>query len=268
MKATERHKLKEDKFAQSVLAATAWARAHQKKIVLVCAALAAIAAGLVWRHVNARNAEAAAARMLAEVRLKARGVAWLETPEREKSLRDVVSMCDTIAQNYPDARAGRLALFEAARTLNEAGQHKEAVSYFEKTLERADSVPGLAMLARYGLAEALEASGDVRGAIEVYGQIRSRVSQERGVQIAWDLGRCYEALGDTARAREEYRRAVESGRGTTWAELAAFRLQAMTASPAPSAPPTEAPAGSTPPLSPAPENSAAEGRLTGPESNK
>jgi len=230
MKARERHRLKEDKFAQTMIAAAAWVRDHRRPLLLACVGVAAVVAAVTWRIASRRNAELAAAEILAEVRTKARGVAWQDAAEKERGVRDVVSLCDMVAQNYPQTSAATLALFEAARTLAEAGQHKDAALYFRKTIERAGKLPGLARLARFGLAQSLEASGDVRAAIEEYSRLQSDPDSPGAAEAAWDLGRCYETLGDLAEAREQYGRAVERGRGTAWADLAAFRLQSLAAS--------------------------------------
>ena len=244
MKASERHRLKQDKYVQAMTRAVAWGRRNQKSIA-VAVAIAVLAAALsIWLGVAHRAVEALARELLTEAEAKAQ-MALFEKPDLQaKAVNDVVSRCEMIAADYPKSAAARLALLEAAQLLARSKRAGEAVPYFERALKLSGRLAGLTALARRGLAEALEESGKLRKAIAQYRMLAAEEVSPEAVRANWDIGRCHETLGEADQAAEHYRKAADYGGASTWAKLARSRLSRLLekeVSPSPS--PGKAPAG-------------------------
>jgi tetratricopeptide (TPR) repeat protein len=123
------------------------------------------------------------------------------------------------------------ALAEAAELLMAGGQPAKAAGYFERIVEMPGAPAGMKMLARRGLAASFEESGDVEKAIAQYLALAEASSAQEAVEADWDAGRCYELLKDSENAKSFYRKAVESGGDSKWAELARFRVESLARGP-------------------------------------
>ena len=244
MKASERHKLKHDKYADTVAKSIEWAREHRTRLLVGIAVVLFACAVATWLTLSRQSAEQAAGDLLSEVRNKAYIVSFLLEKTDEKTITEVVASCDQIATDYPRTQAAPLALLRAGQVLNQTGRPDEAVSFFVRALELADNRPGTAALGRRGLAEALEQSGKLKEAIANYQMLIASDGSPTDAQVRWDIARCYERLGETDKARGLYGKILTDTPDTLWAELARFRIE-RAASPS-------APEASKPPLSPTP----------------
>lgn len=237
MKASKRHELKHDIFAETVIRLGAGITKYHKLILLVVIVVAIAVTAIVWTVSVREQAEADARVQLAAARTQVRH-ALAETGEKqEKAVSEALAMLEAVAADHADTPAAPLALIEAAHLLITQEKPKEAVPYFRKTLAAAGDTPGLATLAHRGLAQALEASGDIEAALEQYQAIRDNAAAAERIQAAWDIGRCHETLKQPAKASAAYQTCKDLGGNTTWGKLADARLQALTApSPNPKSP--------------------------------
>jgi tetratricopeptide (TPR) repeat protein len=226
VKASERHRLKHDKYAESVVEGLAWAQRHQNLIAVVIVAVLVIFGGtlyLKWTRQTSRNS---AADILADVEAQGQR-ALLEDPEkRPDEVSQVLSRYDSLASSYPETSSARVGLVQAGDLLVKSGRPADAISYYDRAMAAAGKGP-IAGLARRGKAVALEASGDYRKAIEHYSYFADDSTTLEGVQANWNIGRCYELLGETDQARAYYEKAAQYGEDSDWAELARFRLSEL-----------------------------------------
>ena len=70
MKASERHRLKHDAYADTVYKVVAWAKENQTQIFSVLAVVLILGVGAVWIIISRQTANAAAQALLAEVEVK------------------------------------------------------------------------------------------------------------------------------------------------------------------------------------------------------
>jgi len=224
MKPSRRRRLKQDPYIAALARLAAWARAHRKPLIAGLAAAGLAALMVLWLRASRLAAEAAARDLLAEVDLQAQAVLFEKPERRPAAIQDLLRLCDSVAEDYSHTSAAPLALLRAAQVLVRVGRAEEAVPYFERAAALARPWPGLLAQTRRGLAEALEESGQVRKAIPRYEQLAQDAGPTEQAHAFWDLGRCYEALGEKERAVEFYRKAVNLGAGSMWQELAGFRL--------------------------------------------
>jgi len=224
VKRSERHRLKHDVYADRVVHLAVWARLHQTQLLVGVAAVLFIAASVVWVTLSHHSAEEAALEILAEVETRARAAVFAKPAEQADAVKDVAARCDLLAADHPNSDATPLALLRAGMLYCLIGRAREAVPYFERALELGDDRPGLAGLARRGLAEALEASAKYRQAIEQYRLLVEDGAGATRAQVNWDIGRCYDQLGEPDQAESFYTKAVQDGGDSGWADLARSRL--------------------------------------------
>ena len=244
MKASERHKLKHDKYADTVAKAAEWAREHRTQLLVALAVVLLACTVATWLTLSRQSAEQTAGDLLSEVRNKAYIVSFMLEKTDEETISEVVAGCDQIATDYPRTEAAPLALLRAGQVLNQTGRPDEAVSFFRRALELADNRSGTVALARRGLAEALEQSGKLKEAIANYQMLISSDGSPTDAQALWDIARCHERLEETDKARDLYGKILTDSPDTLWAELARFRIERTAAASAPEV--------SEPPLSPTP----------------
>ncbi len=117
---------------------------------------------------------------------------------------------------------GNYALFYAARAQQRLGRTTDALRTF-RLIQQRDVAGYLRDAAAIGEAEALEASGDHPGAVQVY----ERLLKERPIgtaDVLMGLGREAEAAGDRARAIEAYSAVYYDFPTSEVAQLARARL--------------------------------------------
>ena len=225
MKASERHRLKHDKYADTVAKSVEWAREHRTRLLVALAVVLLACAFATWLTLSRQSAERAAGDLLSEVREKAYIVSFMLEKTDEKTISEIVAGCDRIATDYPRTKAAPLALLRAGQVLNQTGRPDEAASFFRRALELADNRPGTVALARRGLAEALEESGKPKEAIANYRMLIAGDGSPADAQAKWDIARCHERLGETDKARDLYGKILTDSPDTPWAELARFRIE-------------------------------------------
>ena len=259
MKASERQRLKHDKYADTVVVGLGWARMHLATIVGVLVALVIVIVALSWWNASRRQAGQDALALLKEAQEKARQAVAAEPADKDRLVAQAVERLQQIAADYPSSDAAPLALLEAANTLSQAGKPVEAQPLYRKALQRAGKLGGLEALARQGLAVSLESEGKYADAIEEYRAFLEPAASPYAAKAHWDIGRCLEKLDRPQEAAAAYQQAVEFGGQSEWAELARFRLSHLAAGPAisaaPAAPTTSTVAATTttiPEISPAP----------------
>jgi tetratricopeptide (TPR) repeat protein len=213
-------------------------------VVAVVAAVVIIAGAVVW-IIHARiQAQHDAQTQFIECRMSAGRALQMKDEARAEAIKDALSHLDGLVKSYPDSEVAPQALLEAAELLAASGQQAKAAGYYERLVEMPGAPEGMKMLARRGWAESLEQSGDVEGAIVQYKALAEAKTPQEAVEANWDIGRCYELLKDPENAKSFYRKAVESGGESEWANLARFRIESLERDPAAQAA-TSAPATTT-----------------------
>ena len=227
MKASERHKLKHDKAAETMVGGLDWARHHQSVIIAVFIALVVIVFIAFSIASSRRQAAEQSAQLLEDARQLANSVLKARAQGGEGDVDAVVRQFEQIASDNPKSDMAAQALLAAGQLLLRAGSADQALPCLERAAAAAQRLPGLEAMARRGMAEALEAMGKPDGAIEQHMKFTTSSFDPEAVRAFWDIGRCYEELKDREKAEEFYTRAVQYGEKSEWAALAAFRLSEL-----------------------------------------
>jgi TolA-binding protein len=240
MKSTERHRLKENEVAYTVLRARENLEVYRKPIIagLVIVALAvAVAAGLVyWRqrvdtHARALLAEAMAVADAPVAAPPAPGTANPPAPQpgsypteqakHEAALQKFMVAADA----HPSSTAGVAARYHAAATLVALGRTKEAVQRYQEVVDRAGSSI-YADMARLGLANAQAAAGQYDTAINTYKELSGRKDGPLPVDgVLMQLGRTYARAGKLSDARQTFKRIVDEFPQSPYASLATREIE-------------------------------------------
>ena len=224
MKSTERHRLKQNEVASTVVRLTETYDAYKHQITIGLVAVAVIVAAVVgvvmWRAQTGSQAAA----MLADAMTAERAqVAPAPVPgatapapapagsyPTEKARNEAaLAKFMAVASGYPASDAGIAARYHAAAVLAALGRHAEAEQRYQEVVDRAGkSVYG--QMAKLGKAEAEVAAGKFDGAIAVYKALSADKEGELPVDgILMQLGRACDAAGKPADARQAFKRIVD-----------------------------------------------------------
>lgn len=168
---------------------------HGKKVLMGLVAVAAIVLIFVLRQRQAEQAEAEAARRLAQA-------------------GDPGSL-QRIATEYRTKPLGAQALFRLADLHYQAGRLAEAAAAYQELINNHAQHP-LIDTARLGLAAVSEAQGNFEAARDQYNQLASRPGSYAAIAGKIGLARCLEALGQIKQARQLYEELMPSVMGTPW----------------------------------------------------
>jgi len=225
MKATERHKLKENEFAKSVAHAKDVVQQRQGDItriaVVVLVLIVAVGGYTWWRTSKNSRANQALASALAVYETP---VVPVPPPapgspppvpqpgtfqsEQEKLDASLPKFLEA-ANAYPDSNAGIAARFHAAAILAAQGKHAEAEQRYKEVVDKAGNSI-YARTARLGMAESQVAQGKFDSAIAVYSELsRDTTSTLPLDSVLMHLGRAYARAGKKEEAIRSFTRVVD-----------------------------------------------------------
>jgi len=225
MKATERHKLKENEFAKSVAHAKDVVQQRQGDItriaVVVLVLIVAVGGYTWWRTSKNSRANQALASALAVYETP---VVPVPPPapgspppvpqpgtfqsEQEKLDASLPKFLEA-ANAYPDSNAGIVARFHAAAILAAQGKHAEAEQRYKEVVDKAGNSI-YARTARLGMAESQVAQGKFDSAIAVYSELsRDTTSTLPLDSVLMHLGRAYARAGKKEEAIRSFTRVVD-----------------------------------------------------------
>jgi tetratricopeptide (TPR) repeat protein len=222
MKAQERHQLKQNEFATTVVRVSETVRNNQQRIVLwivAAIAVAVIAGGWFWWRGKQRN-EAGAALASAMVvnqspiapaptvpgATQAPGTFTTTKARQEAAL----AAFQKVAAAYPSSPEGLAAASQAAAALYSLGRYADAEKAYGDVITRAGGMSVYGLPARLGLAQALAAQSKYDAAIKEYTDLaayRDGLLPVDGVLV--ELARTYVKAGKRADARATFKRVVD-----------------------------------------------------------
>lgn len=225
MKATERHKLKENEFAKSVAHAKDVVQHRQSDITKIALALLvlliAVGGYSWWRAAKDNRANQALASALAVYEMP---VVPVPPPapgspppvpqpgtfqsEQEKLDASLPKFLEA-ANGFPDSGAGIAARFHAAAILAAQGKHADAEQRYKEVVDKAGNSI-YARTGRLGMAESQVAQGKYDSAIAVYSELsRDTTSTLPLDSVLMYLGRAYARAGKKEEAIRSFTRVVD-----------------------------------------------------------
>ena len=128
-----------------------------------------------------------------------------------QKLNTAVPKLRAAADAYPDTAAGIQARYHLAASLAALGQQKEAITQFDEVVRRAGNDSLYGRMAQLGKAEAQFASGDTDAAIATWKELAAKKDANLPEDaILMQLGRAYQAKGNTADAKKTFSDIVDN----------------------------------------------------------
>jgi TolA-binding protein len=122
-----------------------------------------------------------------------------------QKLNAAVPKLRVAADAYPDTAAGIQARYHLAASLAALGQQKEAITQFDEVVRRAGNDSLYARMAQLGKADAQLSSGQTDAAIATWKELAAKKDANLPEDaILMQLGRAYQAKGNTAEAKKTF----------------------------------------------------------------
>ena len=226
MKRKQRHHLKENELAQTIVAARATIESRKGLVtgtLLAVLVVAAVAGGImVWqREGNARAQQALADAMVV---FNARVIPATPSPDKPGEVPAAATLGATgsyateaakltvalpklkaAADAYPDTEAGITARYHYASSLAALGRHTEAVQAFEEVARRAGDGSLYTRMAQMGKGDTQAHAGQLEAAIATWKELASSTDEELPKDaILMELGKAYQASGNQEKARKAF----------------------------------------------------------------
>ena len=231
MKRKERHHLKENDLAQSIIAAreAIEARKRQLTILLIAFVVVAVAVGgfAMWRQRTESQAQQLLgdamtvlnARVIpptakstepGEVPAAATFGAVGSYPSEAAKLTAALPKLKAAADAHPDTESGITARYHYAAALAALGRNQEAVQAFDEVTERAGADRLYGRMARMGKADTQMRAGQLDAAITTWKELAASNDQDLPKDaILIELAKAYAAQGNQEEARKTYTQLVD-----------------------------------------------------------
>ncbi len=248
MKRSERHRLKENEVALSVVRAREQFEEHKHEVIaigaLVCAIIVVVGGFFWWRHHNDTQSRAMLvdamsieqAQVVPPPAPPAPGQPANAAntppppgsfPTEQAKLGAALPRFMAVADAYPSTTAGIAARYHAAACLVVLGRTKEAIDQYKQVVDRAgNEIYG--DMARLGLAEAELQAHQYDAAISEYRGLSTKTTLPTDA-VLMQLGRAYAAAGRKPQAQQTFQRILDEFPQSQYAQVAKRELDAAKA---------------------------------------
>ena len=231
MKRKQRHHLKENELAQTIVAARQALIARRRQVTGILLALLVIAVVVGGISMWGQEDNTRAQRLLADamVIFNARVIPATPTSDAPGAVPAAATIGATgsyatefakltaalprlkaAADAYPETDAGITARYHYASSLAALGKHAEAVEAFDEVVGLAGSDSLYGRMARLGKADTQVRAGQLETAIATWRDLASSTDEELPKDaILMELGKAYQASGDQEEARKTFTQVVD-----------------------------------------------------------
>ena len=231
MKRKQRHHLKENELAQTIVAARQALIARRRQVTGILLALLVIAVVVGGVSMWGQGDNTRAQRLLADamVIFNARVIPATPTSDAPGAVPAAATIGATgsyatefakltaalprlkaAADAYPETDAGITARYHYASSLAALGKHAEAVEAFDEVVGLAGSDSLYGRMARLGKADTQVRAGQLETAIATWQDLASSTDEELPKDaILMELGKAYQASGDQEEARKTFTQVVD-----------------------------------------------------------
>jgi TolA-binding protein len=230
MKRTQRHQLKENELAQTLIAARE--AIEKRKALLTWITMALILVLLIgggvmtWRRQTSSRAEALLADAM--VTFNARVVPATASPEtpgevpaaatlgaagsyasEAAKLTAALPKLKAAADAYPDTESGITARYHYAGSLAALGKYDEAIKEFDEVARRAGTTSLYGRMSKLGKADTQARAGQTDAAIATWKELASSKDEDLPQDaILMELAKAYQAKGNEEEARKTFNQIV------------------------------------------------------------
>jgi tetratricopeptide (TPR) repeat protein len=248
MKTKHRRELKENEVAQLIAATREFAQEHGQQItaaiVIIAIAGAAALGFMAYRSRQQERGQDLLAQAMVVLNTAVVPVTASTNPgdapaaasigakgtfsTEAQKLNAAVPKLRAAADAYPDTPAGIQARYHLAASLAALGQQQEALKQFDDVIKRAgnDSIYG--RMAQMGKGDAQLAAGQPDAAIATWKELAAKKDANLPEDaILMQLGRAYQAKGNTAEAKKTFTEIVDNHPDSPYVTEARKELDVM-----------------------------------------
>lgn len=213
-----KRRLKEDKLLSTTAKLSIFLNQHWKEILSVIAGAIVVVGALLlyYNHTIGRNERAA--RLLGEARALFTEAASAQAQESQGKIESTIEEYEKAKAKFQEAsrKSGHgytigEALFYSARCSYQLGKYDDAISAFQKVLDKYPKSI-FAVYAQKGVGQCYEQFGGdeyLRKAIQQYDELSRYPETYVTLRAFTDKGRCYEKLGEWEQAIAVYKAIVD-----------------------------------------------------------
>jgi tetratricopeptide (TPR) repeat protein len=248
MKTKHRRELKENEVAQFVAATRAFTQEHGQRIttaiIAVAVLVAAVFAVMAYRNREQSQGQDLLAQAMVVLNTAVVPVTATSNPgdapaaatigakgtfsTEAQKLNAALPKLKAAAEAYPDTQAGIQARYHLASTLAALGQQKDAITQFDDVVKRAGGDSLYGRMAQLGKADAQSQAGEVDAAIATWKELAAKKDANLPEDaILMQLGRAYQAKGNTAEAKKTFTDIVDNHPESPYVADARKELESM-----------------------------------------
>lgn len=240
MKATERHHLKENEFAEWLVGAKAWYEGNRNLITYGGLAIVLLIVGVAGTVAYRKMESGKAAGMLADAMSVAEAMVAPPTvaeagkapvqqpgtfPTDKARLEAALPKLLAVAEAYPASDAGLIGRYRAAAALVALGRTDEGIARYQEVAAKGQGV--FQVMAKMGIAEAQLAAGKYDQAIASFKDLAGQPGEDTPVDgVLMQLGRAYKLSGKADDAKKTFKRVADEFPQSPYAQIAKRELEA------------------------------------------
>ena len=259
MKSRERHELKTDKFAETMMALGMLLNKYRREVTVFTAVVVVVVLGVLWFW---RSKASKAEDLWRRVNDVEENLATAAPERKTKEAYDMaIVVLKAIKDEAGESSAGFYALLKAGDVQFEERDFASAANTYRQILNDPKAPEVYKQFATDSLGPALEQAGKWEEAIAFYkteaagksivqsGNGSTVDKQGEAAQLYWSMGRCYEQFGNAEEAAKARQEVIKLAPNSPWAQMARVDTALMPQSgpkpessqPKPEEKPTEAP---------------------------
>jgi tetratricopeptide (TPR) repeat protein len=213
-----------DEFISTFSRITSWMKENRSTVLVVLAAVLLVFGGVFGTLSYVRWQETKAARDLWPHMNRAREALQAPAADNENLEKIEQSLSDQV-NLYPDSRAARFATYYLGSIAYRRGDYDRSAAQFRSAIAAGkESGTILDFLLREGLAQALEAKGDLDGAQKTYGEAVAFARGELRTQAWMGQARTLALQGRNEEAAAVFRKILAENPDTPLKDLIEIKL--------------------------------------------
>ncbi|GAB4366887.1 MAG: hypothetical protein Kow00128_10770 [Deltaproteobacteria bacterium] len=214
-----------DEFLTTLGRITEWGREHRGTAIAAVAVLVLLVGGLAGTRAYLLWQESKASRDLWPHLNRARELLQSPGEADPQKLVQLEQFLSSYANLHPGQRTTGYARYYLGSIAYLRGEYDLSAAHFRASLElAAEGEDIMGYLVRQGLAQALEAKGDLPGALAAYRDAAAHASGELRTQPWMGEARILAAMGKQAESIERYRSILRENPDTPLREMIEIRL--------------------------------------------
>jgi len=216
-----------DEFMTALGRGVAWAKENRPKLLIAIAAIALVLAGVAGTGAYLRWEEEKAAANLWPHLNRAREFLQAPTAADAEKLARIEQFLVSHVNAHPKTKSAIYARYYLGSIAYSRGNYDMSVVWFRETLVATTDQPDMAYLVRTGLAQALEAKGDLPNAAAAYGDAAGSASGALRAEARMGQARTLLLQGRREDAAAIYRAVIAENPDSPQKELAELKLSRM-----------------------------------------